>query len=399
MSPITGIVNELRTAPGKADAEWAHSVYAGPNRALRPDGIQNWIRYRENISGGKGFSEEQARTSAICEAIERHSWVWQGYEPRTFAAMSDLGERALHPNQCMHFSPSQYRQPDRMRVPEPFDPNHPLTWVPLWSFRQQCFRYLPAQYCYLNFPLGREPRFCFSDANGHAAGSCLEEAMLQALLELVERDSVCIWWYNGLRRPAVDPASFESGFIRDAAAQHHGIGRELWALDLCFDLEVPVFAVISRPIRKGTEATAIGFGAHLDAGIAMSRALAEVNQMLPGARNGPAKEGDGVIPAWMKPDTSTPIRKAADFESTWSEDFLEDLTNLVNLFGSKGMDTLMLDLTRPDTGLAVVKAVAPGLRHFWPRFAPGRLYNVPLQLGLLDRPRQESELNPRPFFV
>jgi oxazoline/thiazoline synthase len=34
------------------------------------------------------------------------------------------------------------------------------------------------------------------------------------------------------------------------------------------------------------------------------------------------------------------------------------------------------------------------LRHFYPRFAPGRLYDVPVKLGLSDRPLKESELNP-----
>jgi ribosomal protein S12 methylthiotransferase accessory factor len=34
------------------------------------------------------------------------------------------------------------------------------------------------------------------------------------------------------------------------------------------------------------------------------------------------------------------------------------------------------------------------LRHFYRRFAPGRLYDVPVKLGWLDRPVRESDLNP-----
>jgi ribosomal protein S12 methylthiotransferase accessory factor len=47
----------------------------------------------------------------------------------------------------------------------------------------------------------------------------------------------------------------------------------------------------------------------------------------------------------------------------------------------------------------VVKAVVPGLRHFWPRFAPGRLYEAPVRLGWLERPRAEAELNPVPLYL
>ena len=55
---------------------------------------------------------------------------------------------------------------------------------------------------------------------------------------------------------------------------------------------------------------------------------------------------------------------------------------------------LVHELTRPDVGLPVVKVVVPGMRHFWPRFAPGRLYDVPVQMGWLERARTEEELNP-----
>jgi hypothetical protein len=47
----------------------------------------------------------------------------------------------------------------------------------------------------------------------------------------------------------------------------------------------------------------------------------------------------------------------------------------------------------------VARVVVPGLRHFWGRYAPGRLYDVPVELGWLERPRTESELNPIPFFL
>jgi oxazoline/thiazoline synthase len=34
------------------------------------------------------------------------------------------------------------------------------------------------------------------------------------------------------------------------------------------------------------------------------------------------------------------------------------------------------------------------MRHFYRRFGPGRLYDVPVKLGWLDRPLLETELNP-----
>jgi ribosomal protein S12 methylthiotransferase accessory factor len=66
----------------------------------------------------------------------------------------------------------------------------------------------------------------------------------------------------------------------------------------------------------------------------------------------------------------------------------------VNLVKRHGLDFLGLDQTRPDIEVPVVRVIVPGLRHFYRRFAPGRLYDVPVKLKLRDRPLSESELNP-----
>lgn len=69
------------------------------------------------------------------------------------------------------------------------------------------------------------------------------------------------------------------------------------------------------------------------------------------------------------------------------------------LVEERGLEMMVLDQTRPEIGLPVAKVIVPGLRHFWARFAPGRLYDVPVSLGWLDRPLAEDELNPIPMFL
>jgi ribosomal protein S12 methylthiotransferase accessory factor len=56
-----------------------------------------------------------------------------------------------------------------------------------------------------------------------------------------------------------------------------------------------------------------------------------------------------------------------------------------------GLAPWVIDLTRPDVGIPVVKAFVPGL-CFRNRFAPGRLYDVPVTLGWLAAPRPECAL-------
>jgi ribosomal protein S12 methylthiotransferase accessory factor len=52
---------------------------------------------------------------------------------------------------------------------------------------------------------------------------------------------------------------------------------------------------------------------------------------------------------------------------------------------SANFEVLVIDQTRPDARLPVARVIVPGLRHFWARLAPGRLYDVPVSLGWIRR--------------
>ncbi len=71
----------------------------------------------------------------------------------------------------------------------------------------------------------------------------------------------------------------------------------------------------------------------------------------------------------------------------------------MEIAAQQGMETLVLDQTRPDIGMNVVKVIVPGLRHFWPQLGAGRLYDVPVKMGWLSAPLTEEELNPIPMFL
>jgi ribosomal protein S12 methylthiotransferase accessory factor len=93
------------------------------------------------------------------------------------------------------------------------------------------------------------------------------------------------------------------------------------------------------------------------------------------------------------PDGKPPVRP--DFGlNLGSLDTREQALACVDVAKRAGLDFLVLDQTRPDIETPVVRVIVPGLRHFYRRFAPGRLYDVPVKLGLRDQPILESELNP-----
>ena len=63
------------------------------------------------------------------------------------------------------------------------------------------------------------------------------------------------------------------------------------------------------------------------------------------------------------------------------------------------MELLVLDQTRSDIGLRVVKVIVPGMRHMWKRLGLGRLYDIPVKMGWLKESLTEDKLNPFPMWM
>jgi ribosomal protein S12 methylthiotransferase accessory factor len=407
VSPLTGVVSRLE--PIKADLPLNTNFYATHNFSGPAETVSE---LRAGLSGGsygKGSTAEQGEASALMEAIERYSGIFQGDEIRAKRRFADFpaGE-AIPPNEVLLFSDAQLRQGqpptlgshDSQAVPALFDPSTRIEWSPVWSLRDARFKYLPTSVLYFFY---RGPAAFAADSNGCAAGNTLEEAIVQGFLELVERDAYAIWWYNRLRQPELDLGQFEDAYIRDLQKQLAQHGRRLWVLNVTSDLGIPTFVAITHWMQNGRENIEFGSGAHFDARIALLRALTELNQFLSlglmGGGTGEKSSLDGVAPlrlqdhAYLTP--SRDPRAQPEFGSKFSHlDTREQAMACVSLAQQAGLDFLVLDQTRPDIEAPVVRVIVPGLRHFYPRFAPGRLYDVPVKLGLSDRPLKESELNP-----
>jgi oxazoline/thiazoline synthase len=308
------------------------------------------------------------------------------------------------------FSDAQYRRAlasagdthDVTPTAPPFNPSAEIEWTPVWSLRDERFKYLPTSLLYFFYngdsaPAGR----IHADSNGCAAGNTLEEAIVQGFLELIERDSYAIWWYNRLQRPQVDLGQFDDSYIRDLQVQFAATGRRVWMLDITSDLGIPSFVAISHATENGRDLIEFGSGSHFDARIAALRSLTELNQFLSLGLTGGRDPGSASHEApltlrdhpYLTPNNDQP--EPFDLNSKFGHlDTRAQVMACVNLVKQAGLDFLVLDQTRPDIEVPVVRVIVPGLRHFYRRFGPGRLYVVPVKLGWRDRPMPESELNP-----
>jgi ribosomal protein S12 methylthiotransferase accessory factor len=424
VSPLTGIITAISDcSPGEGmpvfQARQANPVPLDPRR--------NRLFGRPGGALGKGMSEAQAKVSCLAEAIERYLCGYTGHEPRRRARWAELAEHAPHPTTYLNFSERQYdTRVDRNKsnsdfnwVAERFDESRTIDWTPAWSLTHGAMRWLPTRYCYFSYADAQageegENRFCATDSNGCASGNTLEEAVLQGYLELVERDSCALWWYNRVRRPAFDLRAFDSALLRRLRTFCTSKRRGLHVLDLTTDLGIPAAVALSWHLETG-KSISVGLGAHLDAGIAVNRALAELNQALMfegalGPLDGdkvPQGNGDHLAMIdWMRNrslETETYCVPSGTIEvAAYAAPRVTDLKQAVELgmraVSDLGYDMIVLDHSRPEIDLAAARVVVPGLRHFWARFREGRLYSAPVDMGWLAEPLAEESLNPAPIF-
>ncbi|MEU0396566.1 TOMM precursor leader peptide-binding protein [Streptomyces sp. NPDC006208] len=411
---VTGVVTGLQRAPGGPD--FLNSYYSGPNPALPSGSLAAFRSGLRCQSGGKGVTALDAKVGALCEAVERYSATLHGDEPRIRGRFAELADSAVHPNECQLYHERQYPerrrwnavQPPFQYICDPFDEEADIDWTPVWSLTRGRHRLLPTRMLYFSAPPASGPCFALADSNGNAAGSSLEDAVLQGFFEIVERDAVAVWWYNRTSQPAVDIDSFTDPWIDEMRAQYAMLNREFWVLDLTSDLGIPAMVAVSRRIDKPEEDIMFGFGCHFDPGIALRRALTELNQLLASVLQPPAD--DPVLADWcarrtvenqpyLAPDPLVPAKRRTDYPYTLRSDLLDDVHAAEQLLRARGLELLVLDQTRPDLGLPAVKVMVPGMRHFWARFGAGRLYDVPVQLGRRASPIAYEELNPIPLFV
>lgn len=429
VSGVTGLVSSLavRRAPPDDPVAVAVAEYSFTDAIPSLSYLTSAVPKR---AAGKGWEVLSAEVGALGEALERHSSVFRGDETRRRAAFADLaesGDPVVHPEQVLLFSDAQYDDRERWNarfarerdarhlVPRRLNDDEVIDWSPVWDVDAGRAVWLPTGLVLINHressaatkagDRGRSGAPFFGDSNGTGAGATLAEAVWRGLAEAVERDAVGMWWYNRLRLPRFDADDFESPRLVSVTQHLRDHGRDVWFLDLTGDLGLPVYAAISARAGDGG-GIGFGFAADSTGTAAAEQAAMELLQILRryDSFERSTKE-HGTLPERFYREVSLAgepfLAGAAASGGSRSRDPARAVGGeelLANL-AAAGLHPLIADVTRPDVPLRVAKVIVPGLRHMWARLAPGRLYDVPLQLGWRSESVAEADLNEWPIWV
>ena len=255
----------------------------GITRVARHTGLDNigipvWCAYVPNgrsiaIAQGKGLTDDDAKASAVMEALERvvaNSPV----VPTLRASAEDFKAAGFSFDtlSCLIGHQEEDIRPD-----EQLD----------WALGKEL---LTAQDIYVPFEAAlldrtRRNRFWMS-SDGLASGNTEEEAILHGVLERIERDAYCLWQIDSEEDRfdrCIDPLGFNDPAVDELVRKIEASGLVMRIFDMTSDIAVPCFTTILGPAKRDKENIRFvevtgGSGAHLSPVRATIRAITEAVQ-------------------------------------------------------------------------------------------------------------------------
>lgn len=319
--------------------------------AYRPGAAIGAAKYH----AGKGKGPLQAKVSAMMEAVERYSGEYHG-DHMEYATFEELGHlRAL--------------DPEVLILPRPLEKNEMIHWTPGWDLINEEELLVPSNAVFHPYDsLGMAVPLFTSDTNGLASGNVMEEAVLHALLEVIERD--CLSRAERQHDMGTRLSVGDSGPVRDLLKifEENGIAIHLWLLDGKTGIPT-VAAAADDTVTKDPSLLVMGAGTHLDPEIAALRALTEVAQsrasQLQGGRVNQGRQEfverigydrmKRINREWFKETETTPLASVPNLATEYVD---EDIGVALDEVGQVAERVLVCDLTR--TCVPVVRVIVPG---------------------------------------
>jgi thioglycine synthase len=360
------------------------------------------------VYNGKGPTKVHAKASALMETIERFSALAQNTAKRKFISGSyaDLAKKykVLHPDETVEALRFEYKNDMVMDF---------LPGTDLFTNEQILVPSALASYHYVPKAPAINP-FTYTHTTGLASGNVIEEAICHALCEVIERDAISIADLctsaipytileritNSLKQggyhnlPSIDSVG-KNKFIDDSSIFPDVdlteiefepikiLAKKFACANLPLlikyitqeDIGIPTFVASSIEwINPYFGYFALGYGTHPDARIALIRAITEVSQSrvvnIQGARDDlKNKKFNYIDETWYKRKwkfiESKERMKISEIKTYSNPDILDDIKLLLNRLKHAGLKrVIIVDLTNPDIGIPVVRAIVPGLETF-----------------------------------
>lgn len=320
-----------------------------------------------SASQGKGASGLLARLSAVMEAIE----LWAVEQPLTVVGRGPAREVAPYPLAAL---------PVKAHVRPDLLDQIPLDWTAGTGIRTGRAVPVPCDVVRRSVQRpGWAPDVLRATSTGLACGNTRHEALLHALYEVVERDTLYADEISGGRqRTLIDPATVTDPYARS-------IVERLLAAHVSLELAV-VAGPYGLPVCLAylwTEDYPLWFagaGCHSDPHIALTRALTEAAQSrltcIAGTRDDLPSHEEAFAALPVRPPARQGLRPWGDLVAgyehpPWRGGFADQVAAVAaRIEGVTGYEPVCLDLSAPGEPFAAFQIICPGTRSRIRRSVP-----------------------------
>jgi ribosomal protein S12 methylthiotransferase accessory factor len=315
---------------------------------------------------GKGASKIQAQVSLTVESIERYSSEYRDEyrEKLIHGSFSGLRKKfnVLDPRDLVLSPYSEYT------------PESPIHWMWGHDIARDEEILVPACEVFHPYHLD-EISVLHTHTNGLASGNTLEEAVFHAMTEVIERDAWSIAKYNSHEGDALFIEDVpENKFLLEIAEKFEQAEIHVVAKDITSDIGVPVIAAFSRDMIHEDMMTIDGFGAHLDPKVAMARAIMELATtralfIMKHGHEGLRETSLAYLDSHLEIEDprfyASREKGLREMEVGYSQDIFQDIKTVLKKLSDRGLDrTIVVDLSREDTGIPTVKVIIPGTETY-----------------------------------
>ena len=209
---------------------------------------------READRSGYGVSLNdplEAISKAAGELLERHFSSMYRSKDLLFASYEDLKRRRFGPKPLDIFSLNGFLPWQEARWWK-FKKNAstPIGWVRGENLTRNMPVYIPAQLVYWNYSVEDEMMMLAEgNTNGAAGHFTRDEAILSALLELIQRDGFTIHWLRNAHPHLIDERTIEDVPTKDILTRFKESGVEAYLLDTTTDIGVPTCVCVCIDAR------------------------------------------------------------------------------------------------------------------------------------------------------
>jgi ribosomal protein S12 methylthiotransferase accessory factor len=395
-----------------------YSVRVGRLTALHVE----QVRSTEDAAGhGTSWDDDTAMLRACCEALERYCASMPPVSGVLTASADELGEDALDPRRLPQCSFRERALADpryRLRTP---DSTATDRWVKGYSLTRGRAAWIPLTAVYLGLPDPLDSHLVYPESTGFAAGASYDDAVLSALCEVIERDSLALWWLHQLPFPRIETQAWSDPVLAELVERARHAGVETHLFDLTSDLGIPVVGVVQLAAHGSPRAVTIGAcrpswaaaavrvveeAGSLRVALAWSAESVDVNVVRSGLPLSPVHfgmlyVGDDAPQRFLFATRDAPTRGSLPADVSC----VDPLRHVVQTLRDHRMEVFVVDVTLPevrDAGLVVVRVIVPELMrisfsHGIRYLAHPRLYTAPERMGYGKRTEDMVTDDPIPF--